>query len=146
MTNQEIYDLWQKGEAILTSISQADWDIEWQKPTSSLSHEAIIKYKNKHYYILFQDKNCKTLISMPNELATEMPENYEIQDKYENLKAMLIVGMDVDDIRYPEIAYNFVKLCLEKNITDNILELPEFGKIVAKHKDDCPLVTAWLNQ
>jgi hypothetical protein len=73
-----------------------------------------------------------------------MCENYEIQDKYEDLKAMLIVGMEVDDPRYPELAYNFVKLCLEQKLTDSILSLPGFDKIVAKHNGNCPLVKTWL--
>ena len=74
MTNTELYNLWQNGEAKLIQISQADWDIEWQKPASNVSHEAVIEHKGIQYCLFFQDNfdehgNLTAIIDMPDEQA-----------------------------------------------------------------------------
>ena len=74
ITNKELYDLWQNDKAKLIELSQADWDIEWEKPASNLSHEAIIEYQGDQYWLNFQDNfdtdgKYNPLIAMPNQPA-----------------------------------------------------------------------------
>lgn len=74
MTNKELYNFWQNNKAKLIEISQADWDIEWEKPASNASHEAIIEYQGVQYCLFFQDDfdehgNLTAIIDLPNEQA-----------------------------------------------------------------------------